>query len=81
MRGGADATVKLGEMLADGSHRGGKSDRSSRGRTPKPLPDSITRKVSHRARTMFRKPTKNIFRYLHFSLDNNHSNVIIILFV
>ena len=51
-----DAEVKLGEMLETTVGRGGKSDRSTRGGTSKPLPHNIDKKQSHYAQQLSKHP-------------------------
>ena len=50
------AEVKLGEMLETTVGRGGKSDRSTRGGTSKPLPHNIDKKQSHYAQQLSKHP-------------------------
>jgi hypothetical protein len=50
----------MGEMINEPVSRGGKSDRTSRGGSSKPLPDGITWKESHQAQLI---TNNNIFTW------------------
>lgn len=49
-----EAKVKIGELLDENNHRGGKSDRSAKGGTSNPLPRGIDKKQSHQYQELYR---------------------------